>query len=115
MNPLLIGALAGAGLGLLKGVSAKKQEARDRALAAETARWSPWTGMKPTMPERADLMGELIAGGTSGLAQGQKYSQSLAAPNMGVNQPITFGTDGALMSPNITQQQQMNAWLMQNS
>lgn len=115
MNPLLIGALAGAGLGFLKGTSAKKQEARDRALAAETARWSPWTGMQPTMPQRTDVMGDVISAGTTGMLLGQNYGKALPAPNIETNQPIAFGNNGALMSPNLTQQQQMNAWLMQNS
>jgi len=83
MEPMTIGLLAGAGAGLLKGLHERKQEARDRALAAETARWSPWTGMQPKMPQRTDVMGNVISGGTTGLLLGQNYGKSLPAPNMG--------------------------------
>ena len=83
MEPMTIGLLAGAGAGLLKGLLGRKQETRDRALAAETARWSPWTGMQPKMPQRTDVMGNVISGGTTGLLLGQNYGKSLPAPNMG--------------------------------
>lgn len=93
MDPLTIGLLAGAGAGLLKGMGAKKQETRDRALAAEVARWSPWTGMQPTMPQRADVMGDVISGGTTGLLLGQNFTkaqpaQGLPDPNMDLGRNV---------------------------
>ena len=46
-------ALAGAGLGLVKGGQEKQQEWQDRMLAAETQRYSPWTKLQAQPVQRA--------------------------------------------------------------
>lgn len=76
MDPITIGLLAGAGMGVLKGMGDKKKEAADRKVAAETARWSPWTGMQPEQVQRADMMGSAMQGGLAGGAMGQGFAQT---------------------------------------
>jgi hypothetical protein len=74
MLPLLAGGLIGLGAGGLKYLfSDLPREHRERALAAATARYSPWTGLKPEAPKEADLMGNAIQFGSTGAAMGQNY------------------------------------------
>lgn len=82
MDPSTWMALGGGGAGLLKGftVDADK-ERRDRALAAETARYSPWTGMKVGPVKEASPFDALLQGAGSGFAQGQEYMGAEAARN----------------------------------
>ena len=69
--PLIIGG-GMAGLGLIKGLTLDKSKAdRQRKLAAETARYSPWTGMAPSAVEEADPFGSAMQGGVSGAMLGQ--------------------------------------------
>lgn len=67
------GALAaGAGLGVAKHYLADKPAAeRNRATQAEVARYSPWTGMKPTPVEDPSLFNSALQGGTMGASLGQ--------------------------------------------
>ena len=69
--PLAIAAIIGAIVGAAKhyGVD-KPQEEKERKLAAETARYSPWTGMKPGTVKRANLAGSVIQGGATGAMMG---------------------------------------------
>lgn len=67
-------ALAGglAALGLVKGMTVDKdKENRQRALAAETQRWSPWTGMQAQAPQEADPLAGALQGGMAGAMLGQ--------------------------------------------
>lgn len=65
------------GLGLLNNQHAKKNEDADRKLAAETARYSPWTNMAPQPIRRANSAFSDIGGGLmSGLATGQSLYQN---------------------------------------
>lgn len=68
MDPMTIGIAAGLGKSLL--FDAPKAE-RERQLAATTATLSPWTGMQPTMPQEADMLGSALQGGMAGAAFGQ--------------------------------------------
>lgn len=65
-------ALGGAGLGAAKyyGVD-KPQEKKDRQIAAVTAQYSPWTGMKPQDVKQSSAFGDVLQGGTMGLGMGQ--------------------------------------------
>lgn len=66
---------AGAALGLAKNALVDKpKEDRQRALAAQTALYSPWTGMKPNEVQESDAFGNALQGATSGamFAQGQQ-------------------------------------------
>lgn len=78
MDPITIMALgtaAGAGMGYFQGEEQKRKERRDTALAAEMARWSPWTGMQPTPIGRANASGNIGQGAMTGLAMGQNINQ----------------------------------------
>jgi hypothetical protein len=68
------GALAGAILGLGKGMLDKKKEDADRKIQAETTRYSPWTHMQAAAPQRADLLGSTMQGGMTGAAMGQNMN-----------------------------------------
>lgn len=67
MGPGLWGALGGAGLGMIQQGSQKKQHEHDKQVAAETARWSPWTGMAPQKVGPAPtLFGNMAQGALAG-------------------------------------------------
>jgi hypothetical protein len=102
----------GAGLGLLKTLAFDgPRERRQRKLAAETERLSPWTGLKPGSIQEADPLGTSIGFGLTGyqLGQGSKISElnqkllqkAIDAPNNPVAQvsagggmPMNFGGGG---------------------
>lgn len=70
-NPLILGGVL-AGTGLLKSLTLDKaKEDRQRKLAAETARYSPWTGMQPGQIQEADPFGSALQFGTTGAMLGQ--------------------------------------------
>jgi hypothetical protein len=76
MDPMLLGGLIGAGTGLAKwGLVDRPREERQRKLAAETARLSPWTGLKPSAVQESDLLGNLMQGGSTGAGMGQNYQR----------------------------------------
>ncbi len=85
--PLIAAALIGAGAGAAKSeFSDKPREARQRKLAAETIRWSPWTHMQAQPIQEADLLGSTVQGGLTGLSMGQNMGlsgQEAAAPVVG--------------------------------
>lgn len=117
MSAGLWGALAGAGLGALQYGDKKRQNEHDRKVAAETARWSPWTNMKPQAVEAApSLIGTLGQGAIGGANFGQQFAKKdndLAAQQAGLvpqaeapqgaalvgEDPMALGTNGAPMSP----------------
>lgn len=74
----MIGAIgAGMGAGLLKSYLVDKpQEDRQRAMAATTARYSPWTGMKPGEVQVANPMGAMMQGGMAGAGLGQQMDSA---------------------------------------
>lgn len=66
--PLLAGLIGGA----VKHVAVDKPMAdKQRQLAAETQRYSPWTDLKAGAVEEPSLFGSLLQGGTTGLSLGQ--------------------------------------------
>lgn len=72
MDPILTPMLAGAGIGLLKSeVFDRPKSERERKMAAETMRYSPWTGMTPQPVKEADPMGSALQGGMTGAMFGQ--------------------------------------------
>jgi hypothetical protein len=73
MLPLLIG---GAALGALKYNQDQKNSAKDRQVAAATARYSPWTGMKPQDVKRPDAIGDVMQGGLAGAGLGQNMDSA---------------------------------------
>lgn len=64
----------GAGLGAIKHFAVDKpQEEKDRELASQTARYSPWTGLKPQPVERASLFKSALQGLGAGLGAAQTF------------------------------------------
>lgn len=81
--PLLIAAGLGALSGAAKNDDAKKQEEKDRKLAAETARYSWVTGLQPNEIRHAGSMaGDVLQGAGAGLMQGQNFQSAGAANNL---------------------------------
>lgn len=78
----ILGAIGGG----LKFLLDKNNEAKDRHLQAETARYSPWTGMSPQPVKRANPF-DVVAGGAAGLSFEQ------ANPNLFGGADVT-GTAG---------------------
>lgn len=70
--PMLALAALGAISGAVKGKEQKDEESRDRRLAANTIRYSPWTGMRPNEIHTADMTGSILQGGAAGLSMGQE-------------------------------------------
>lgn len=76
MDPLMMSAIFG-GAGLVKGLTADRwKEDRDRWLASQTQRYSPWTGLRAGPIQEADPLGNTLQGGVSGYAQGQNIQNA---------------------------------------
>lgn len=72
--PLIAGMIAA---GLLKSeLVDKPNEEKDRKLQAETARLSPWTGLKPGAVKRADPFGTAMQFGATGASMGAGMDQA---------------------------------------
>lgn len=71
---------AGAIAGQQKQKRQQAMEESDRKLAAETARYSPWTGMTPNQIRHAEnsAFGATLGGGLAGYAQGASMSKGSA-------------------------------------
>ena len=74
MDPITLG-LIGAGVGLAKSefIDRPKEE-RQRKMAAEIMRWSPWTGMQPGQIKEADPFGAALSTGLTGASLGQQLN-----------------------------------------
>jgi hypothetical protein len=70
MAPWLIGSLIGLGKGMLID---QPKERRQRELAAQTALYSPWTGMQPQPVQEASPFNSALQGGVMGMLA-DKYS-----------------------------------------
>lgn len=73
---------AGIGMGVLNYSSDRGKESRDRGLQAATARYSPWTGMKPQAVHEANAMGDIGQGALSGYQMGQAADQAASQKKM---------------------------------
>lgn len=97
------GALVGAGVGGLKAKLAADKEKRDIALAANTQRYSPWTGLQANAIQHADPVGDILTGATSGAMQGQAIARAApaapGAPASPVDADVVGGGFGAKPSP----------------
>jgi hypothetical protein len=107
MDPLLIGALAGSGLGLLRTMEQKPEADYQRKVAEATARYSPWTGLAPQQVVEPDMMGNIMQGGVAGAQLGQgietnkaytDYLAQIAAQNA-INNSKTVYTGDKIMPP----------------
>lgn len=74
---LLLGLGTSAASSAAKYASSKAQADKDRELASQTARYSPWTGLKMDAPKDPSL-GDAVAGG---LGSGLALAQGIAAPS----------------------------------
>lgn len=76
MGPLALAAIM-AGTGLLKSeLIDRPREDRQRRLAAETQRYSPWTHLQAGPIQEADPFGSALQGGLQGAAMGQNIETS---------------------------------------
>ena len=73
-----LGAAAGAASGIAKGKMASDREAKDRQLAADTQRNSPWTGMQAGPIREADVVGDVLGGTVGGAMAGQGLASQFA-------------------------------------
>lgn len=92
MNPMLIGALLGAGVGALQYPGKKKAAQEQRAINAEMMRQSPWTGMKPDQMYTQDptLLGEIVPASLSGASFGA--SDAFKETPQSAYNPADFGS-----------------------
>jgi len=68
-------AAGGAAMGAMKNQGDEQIEADDRRLAAETMRYSPWTGMRPGQIRQANLQNSVMQGAMSGGMMGMNMNQ----------------------------------------
>ena len=89
----IAGAVAGGVLGKLKNDRAQEIESSDRKLAAETQRYSPWTGMQAQPIHRAgSQFGDVFGGGVGGAITGSQLGSTMnGAPMPGGSQPMASG------------------------
>lgn len=73
MDPMTIGVMAGLGLAKSELIDRPREE-RQRRQAANTMRYSPWTGMAPGAIQEADPLGTAMESGLTGamLSQNQQ-------------------------------------------
>lgn len=92
-----LGAAAGAGLGLIQHNQKKAEYNRQKQLAADMERWSPWTGVHGQMPgQDPNLFGDIAQGALTGASLGllggaggaSPGAAQLAAPAMGGAQQL---------------------------
>lgn len=82
MDPVTMSLILG-GTGLVKGMTVDKwKEDRDRWLASQTQRYSPWTGLRAGEIKEADPFGNTMQGAFSGMAQGQKMQEADAGQKL---------------------------------
>ena len=131
MDPLTLSAIM-AGGGLLKGEFIDKpKEAQDVWLAAQTQRYSPWTGLRAGAINRADPFGSAMQGGVQGYSLGQNIESAgaaqelnkLRADQLRAQMAQQSGVGAAPTKLNYAQQEQMmppmarrqdySAWLAQ--
>ena len=106
--PLAIAAIVGAMMGAAKHYMADvPAEEADRKLAAETARYSPWTGMKPGQIKRANGVGTITQGAATGALLGSSLGAGTPAaaattPEAGTTSmgPFSWGMMGKATGDN---------------
>lgn len=76
MDPLTL-ALLGGGLGIIQGREKQQQEQKDRELAAQTQKYSPWTHLQAQPVQRApSLLNSGLQGGLGGASFGQSLTNN---------------------------------------
>lgn len=81
MAPLLIGLLAGGGLGILKGNKEIKEKAEQDRFRKVALAMSPWTNMAdPGRAPGGDILGSALGGAATGAMVGNMFPAAAAAP-----------------------------------
>lgn len=73
MDPITIGLIAGAGLGLGKYVDGSMRAKKERERQAAITRYSPWTGMQGQSVASPSIFGDLATGAAAGSTLGQGF------------------------------------------
>lgn len=91
MDPMTIGLMAGMGLAKSELIDRPREE-RQRQQAANTMRYSPWTGMAPGAIQEADPFGSAMDAGLTGamLSQNQQKIDAAKAKDL-AEIPLTGG------------------------
>lgn len=87
--PPLAGAIIGGVSGIAKGIGGAQREAKERQLAADTQRYSPWTGLQAGNISKANVAGDILGGAAGGAAASQSFNQMMP----GQQPPQVAGTD----------------------
>lgn len=102
MDPVtMMAVMAAVGAAKSELIDAPRAE-RQRKLAAQTALYSPWTGMTPDKVQEADPFGSTLQGATAGAMYGQAQQQNeLAQKELEMKKPFydSFNKDAAPASP----------------
>lgn len=85
--------LLGLGVGALQGAQQAKQAERDRQLQAQTALWSPWTGMAPQKVQEANMLGSIAGGGLTGAGLDQNMAAAKSQDAMNSAQLKKLGAE----------------------
>lgn len=92
MGAMPIAAAVGGGLGLIQNHQKQAEYNRQKELASQTERYSPWTGVHGTMPTSApNAMSSLMQGAMQGASFGQGMGGAPAAPAAGAASPSPYG------------------------
>src|SRR3990167_1744829 len=93
--PLLLGALIGTGAGLLKNIAVDRPRYNaQKTLAAETARYNPWTGLVPQVPTEPDAFSSSLQFGTTGALLGQGLGEKTISPTVGARPERNINLEG---------------------
>jgi len=73
--PPVLGAVIGGVSGIAKGIGGAQREAKERQLAADTQRYSPWTGLQAGNITKSNVAGDVLGGATGGMAAAQSFQK----------------------------------------
>ena len=104
-------AAGGAAMGAMKNQGDEQIEAEDRRMAAETARYSPWTGMQPGQIRQANLQNNVMQGAMAGGMMGMNVNQMNQGNALMDAQTNYYNSNAGQggMGP-VAQQSQMGYW-----
>ena len=105
MDPITIGLLTGAGLGVLRGQAQKEEAAAAREREAEIARWSPWTGLKPERVGQPNTWDPIMQGALAGAAFGKQFPTAFGG---GGAESAAAGTTPSPTGPYLTEEEYAN-------
>lgn len=92
MDPITMGLMFGAGGALKSLLVDKPREEKERALAAETQRYSPWTKLQAQPVKAADPFGSALQFGATGASLGSNIESAAAQKKL--NEALTNRLNG---------------------